>query len=107
VGELRGPFKEYEVFHSLVAGNPKAARLQTCAIDLSDPEFQMKIDMPGGLPDLTYAILRPRTQTMDTKKRVHVDLTRPKLANHCDIFPAPCRSWHRSSLALKAERSPS
>src|SRR6266513_1546571 len=72
VGQIRTSLREYGTSHDTAARNPVAPRLRPFDLDLSDPDVQRRIrisearewavaalNMPGGLPDLTYAILSP------------------------------------------------
>src|SRR6267378_2848938 len=72
VGQIRPSLREYGISHDTAARNPVAPRLRPFNLDLSDPDVQRRIrisearewavaamNMPGGLPDLTYAILSP------------------------------------------------
>ena len=71
VGQIRASLREYGLLHDTAAArNPVTPRLRP--FDLSDPDVQRRIrisearewavvalNLPGGLPDLTYAILSP------------------------------------------------
>jgi hypothetical protein len=70
VGQVRASLREYGIAHD--AKNPVPPRLRPFNLDLSDPDVQRRIkivearewavaalNLPGGLPDLTYAILIP------------------------------------------------
>ncbi len=70
VGQIRASLREYGISQDAAARNPVTPRLRT--FDLADPDVQRRIkisearewavaalNLPGGLPDLTYAILSP------------------------------------------------
>jgi hypothetical protein len=70
VGQVRASLREYGFSQSAAPRNPVTLRLHP--FDLSDPDIQRSIriseardwavaalNLPGGLPDLTYAILNP------------------------------------------------
>lgn len=72
VGQIRASLWEYGISHDTAAKNPVIPRLRPFYLDLSDPDVQRRIkisearewavaalNMPGGLLDLTYAILSP------------------------------------------------
>jgi hypothetical protein len=72
VGEIRASLQEYGISHDTAARNSVTPRLPPFILDLSDPDEQRRIkavkarewavgalNMPGGLPDMTYAILSP------------------------------------------------
>jgi hypothetical protein len=72
VGQIRASLREYGIAYGTSAKNPVTPRLRPFNLDLSDPDVQRRIrisearewavaalNMPGGLPDLTYAILSP------------------------------------------------
>ena len=72
VGQIRTSLREYGISHDTAARNPVGPRLRPFNLDLSDPDVQRRIrisearewavaalNMPGGLPDMTYAILSP------------------------------------------------
>ena len=72
VGEIQASFREYGISHDAAARNLVTPRLHPFNLDLSDRDVQRRIrgsearewavaalNMPGGLPDLTYAILSP------------------------------------------------
>jgi len=68
VGQIRASLREYGISHDTGARNPVTPKFRS--FDLSDPDVQRRIkisearewavaalNLPGGLPDLTYAIL--------------------------------------------------
>ena len=70
VGQIRASLREYGVSHDTAARNPVTPRLRP--FDLSDSDVQRRIriseareravaelNLPGGLPDIAYAILSP------------------------------------------------
>src|SRR5260370_31139138 len=70
VGQIRASLREYGISHDTAARNSVTPRLRP--FDLSDPDVQRRIkisearewavaalNLPGGLPDLTYAVLSP------------------------------------------------
>ena len=70
VGQIRTSLREYGISHDTAAKDPVTSRLRP--FDLSDADIQRRIrisearewavaalNLPGGLPDLTYAILSP------------------------------------------------
>jgi hypothetical protein len=70
VGQIRTSLREYGISHDTAARNP--ATFRALPFDLSDPDLQLRIkisetrewavatlNLPGALPDLTYAILSP------------------------------------------------
>jgi hypothetical protein len=70
VGQIRASLREYGSSHDTAARNSVTPRLRS--FDLSDPDVQRRIktsearewavaalNLPGGLPDLAYAILSP------------------------------------------------
>jgi hypothetical protein len=70
VGEVRASLREYGISHDLVSRNMVTPKLRP--FDLSDADVQRRIklvearewavaalNLPGGLPDLSYAILSP------------------------------------------------
>jgi hypothetical protein len=72
VGQIRASLREYDISHDTAARNPFIPGLRPFNLDLSDPDVQRRIrisearewavaalNMPGGLPDMTYAILSP------------------------------------------------
>jgi hypothetical protein len=72
VGQIQESLREYGISDDTVTRNPVTPRLRPFTLDLSDPDVQRRIrisearewtvaalNMPGGLPDLTYAILSP------------------------------------------------
>ena len=72
VGQIRASLREYGISHDTTARDPVARRLRPFNLDLSDPDVQRRIrisearewavaalNIPGGLPDLTYAIVSP------------------------------------------------
>lgn len=72
VSQIRASLREYGISHDTAAKNPVTPGLRSFNLDLSDPDLQRRIrisearewavaalNMPGGLPDLAYAILSP------------------------------------------------
>jgi hypothetical protein len=73
IGEIRVSLREYGVLHDSGATDPSAPRPRPFDLsDLSDPQVRRRIELskardwtvatlnlPGGLPDLTYSILSP------------------------------------------------
>jgi hypothetical protein len=72
VGQIRASLREYGISHDTTPRNPITTRLRPFNLDLSDPDVQRRIrisearewavaalNMPGGLPDMAYAILSP------------------------------------------------
>jgi len=70
VGQIRASLREYGISHDTAARDSGTPRLRP--FDLSDPDVQRRIkisearewavaalNLPGGLPDLTYAVLSP------------------------------------------------
>jgi hypothetical protein len=70
VGQIRASLREYGISHDTAARNSVTPRLRP--FDLSDPDVQRRIkssearewavaalNLPGGLPDLTFAVLSP------------------------------------------------
>jgi|SRR5205809_5131475 len=70
VGQIRASLRAYGISHDAAARNPVTPRLPP--FDLADPDVQRRIktsearewavaalNLPGGLPDWTYAILSP------------------------------------------------
>src|SRR5277367_540452 len=72
VGQIRTSLREYGISHDSAAKIPVMRRLRPFNLDPADPDVQRRIrisearewavaavNMPGGLPDMTYAILSP------------------------------------------------
>lgn len=70
--QIQASLGEYRVVHDRAAGNQIASRTLPFVVDLSNPELQRQIkslqarewavailNLPGSLPDMTYAILSP------------------------------------------------
>ena len=70
VGQIRASLREYGISHDAAARNPVTPRLPP--FDPADPDVQRRIktsearewavaalNLPGGLPDMTYAVLSP------------------------------------------------
>lgn len=72
VDQIRASLREYGISHDMAARNRVTHRLRPFNLDLADPDVQRRIkivearewavaalNMPGGLPDMIYAILSP------------------------------------------------
>jgi hypothetical protein len=76
VGQIRVSLREYGISHNTAARNPLNSGFRPFNLNLSDPDVQRRIrisetrewavaalNMPGGLPDMTYAGLSPAHRT--------------------------------------------
>src|SRR6266480_5845655 len=106
VGQIRTSLREYGTSHDTAARNPVAPRLRPFNLDLSDPDVQRRIrisearewavaalNMPGALPDLTYAILSP----------AHSEWT-PRQAQPVSAQDCPSPSWKTTTTVAIRER---
>ena len=97
VGQIRASLQEYGIWHDTAAKNPVTRNFRP--FDLSDPDVQRRIkisearewavaalNLPGGLPDLTYAILSPEHSQWTPRGMFMWTLARLKLADHRHVF---------------------